>query len=47
MPASAWQEVLKQFGDIRIAYGQSDEYSFVFNKSCDLYGMSSQSSNHH
>ena len=35
----ARQEVLKQFGDIRIAYGQSDEYSFVFNKSCNLYGV--------
>ena len=29
--------VMKEFGDIRIAYGESDEYSFVFHKKCTLY----------
>ena len=36
------QEVLKHFGEIRLAYGQSDEYSFVFNKTCNLYGKFSR-----
>ncbi|KAI9264882.1 Thg1 C terminal domain-containing protein [Phascolomyces articulosus] len=30
-------EVMKDIKDIVIAYGQSDEYSFVFPKSCNLY----------
>jgi tRNA(His) guanylyltransferase len=29
--------VMKEFGDIRIAYGASDEYSFVFSRSTTLY----------
>ena len=32
------QEVLQVFGDVRIAYGESDEYSFVFRKDTTLYG---------
>jgi len=30
-------EVLKVFGDVRIAFGESDEYSFVFHKGTSLY----------
>ena len=30
-------EVLRAFPDIKIAYGESDEYSFVFSKECKLY----------
>uniref|UniRef100_A0A6U1IC41 tRNA(His) guanylyltransferase n=2 Tax=Tetraselmis chuii TaxID=63592 RepID=A0A6U1IC41_9CHLO len=30
--------VMEEFGDIRIAYGESDEYSFAFHKTCTLYG---------
>ncbi len=26
------------FGEVRLAFGQSDEYSFVFPKNSDLYG---------
>ena len=37
----AQQEVFKYFEDIRLAYGQSDEYSFVIKKSSILYGGSS------
>lgn len=33
------QEVLQVFGDVRIAYGESDEYSFVFRKDTTLYGV--------
>jgi len=33
------QEVLREFGDIVLAYGESDEYSFVFKKNTTLYGM--------
>ena len=29
---------MQAFGDIRLAYGESDEYSFVFSKTCSLYG---------
>ena len=32
------QEVLREYRDIRIAFGQSDEYSFVFQKHTELYG---------
>ena len=32
------QEVLKTFSDIRLAFGHSDEYSFVLHKSSNLYG---------
>ena len=32
------QEVMQTFGDIRLAYGESDEYSFIFSKTCTLYG---------
>lgn len=30
-------EVLKQFPTVRLAYGESDEFSFVFGKDCQLY----------
>ncbi len=33
------QEVLKEYGDVVLAYGESDEYSFVFRKGTTLYGM--------
>ena len=33
------QEVLKDYDDIVLAYGESDEYSFVFRKGTTLYGM--------
>ena len=29
------------FGDVRIAFGESDEYSFVVRKDSTLYGVSS------
>lgn len=29
--------VMKEFSDITISYGQSDEYSFVFHKSCNIF----------
>ncbi|KAJ3276110.1 tRNA-histidine guanylyltransferase 1-like [Terramyces sp. JEL0728] len=31
-------EVMKEFNDIILAYGQSDEYSFVFPRETTLYG---------
>ncbi|CAL8469408.1 g8949 [Coccomyxa elongata] len=34
-------EVLREFQDIRIAFGESDEYSFVFSKTSTLYGRRS------
>ncbi|CAG9460533.1 unnamed protein product [Pedinophyceae sp. YPF-701] len=30
--------VMEEFGDIRLAYGESDEYSFVLHKDTKLYG---------
>jgi tRNA(His) guanylyltransferase len=30
-------EVVKQFTDIVVAYGQSDEYSFVLHEDCHLF----------
>lgn len=33
-----FQEVLKLFSDVRLAYGESDEYSFVLHKNTTLYG---------
>ncbi|WPT14432.1 Putative tRNA(His) guanylyltransferase [Picochlorum sp. SENEW3] len=30
--------VMKEFPDIRVAFGESDEYSFVFHKDAVLYG---------
>ena len=33
------QEVMGEYPDIRLAYGESDEYSFVFHKSTELYGI--------
>lgn len=33
--------VMKEFLDIVLAYGQSDEYSFVFHKSTNLYNRRS------
>ena len=32
------QAVMNDFPDIRIAFGESDEYSFVFHKTTKLYG---------
>ena len=32
------QEVMGEYPDIRLAYGESDEYSFVFHKATELYG---------
>lgn len=32
------QEVLNTYGDIRLGFGQSDEYSFVIHKDSNLYG---------
>lgn len=32
------QAVMKEFPDIRVAFGESDEYSFVFHKDAVLYG---------
>ena len=34
----AAKEVLREFGEIRLAFGESDEYSFVFYKHTKLYG---------
>lgn len=34
----AAKAVVSEFQDIRLAFGESDEYSFVFSKSCELYG---------
>lgn len=34
------QEVINLFSDIRLAFGESDEYSFVLHKGTTLYGMS-------
>ncbi len=36
--AAQMQEVMREFRDIVIAYGESDEYSFVFKRSSQLYG---------
>lgn len=33
--------VMKEFPDIILSYGQSDEYSFIFNKSSQLYNRRS------
>ncbi|RUS81405.1 hypothetical protein EGW08_010843 [Elysia chlorotica] len=33
----AAQTVMSEFNEIVLAYGQSDEYSFVFHKNCKLY----------
>eukprot|EP00095_Tigriopus_kingsejongensis_P012462 maker-scaffold898_size83862-snap-gene-0.14 protein:Tk12462 transcript:maker-scaffold898_size83862-snap-gene-0.14-mRNA-1 annotation:"hypothetical protein DAPPUDRAFT_39947" len=35
------ESVLEQYKDILVAYGQSDEYSFVFRKNTDLYNRRS------
>ncbi|VVD01751.1 unnamed protein product [Leptidea sinapis] len=29
--------VVKEFNELLVAYGQSDEYSFIFKKNCQLY----------
>ncbi|KAK9863407.1 hypothetical protein WJX84_003746 [Apatococcus fuscideae] len=34
----AAQQVMKEFGDIRMAFGESDEMSFILNKASTLYG---------
>eukprot|EP00887_Chlorella_sp_A99_P005211 scaffold1.g5211.t1 len=31
-------DVMREYGDIRIAFGESDEYSFVLHKDTQLYG---------
>ncbi|GIM11702.1 hypothetical protein Vretimale_15132, partial [Volvox reticuliferus] len=31
-------EVMNEFPDIRLAYGESDEYSFVLGRNTDMYG---------
>ena len=36
---------MHEFPDIRLAYGESDEYSFVFPKGCQLYGARAGSGN--
>ena len=33
--------VMGEFNEIILSYGQSDEYSFVFHKSCNLYNRRS------
>jgi len=33
----AAKEVMKNFNELVIAYGQSDEYSFVFKKNANLF----------
>eukprot|EP00803_Ostreobium_quekettii_P007064 evm.model.scf_1407.1 EVM.evm.TU.scf_1407.1 scf_1407:1527-6227(+) len=38
---TAAKEVMLEFRDVRIAYGESDEYSFVFSKDTQLYGRRS------
>lgn len=30
-------EVMRAYGDIFIAYGESDEFSFIFSRKCSLY----------
>ena len=44
--ASPWlpQEVMREFPDIRLAFGESEEYSFIFHKSSRLYGTSAVTS---
>ncbi|GIL64565.1 hypothetical protein Vafri_18462 [Volvox africanus] len=32
------REVMNEFTDIRLAYGESDEYSFVLGRNTDMYG---------
>jgi tRNA(His) 5'-end guanylyltransferase len=32
------QAVMREFRDIVVAYGESDEYSFVLRRSTELYG---------
>lgn len=35
--SKAAETVMEEFKDIVIAYGQSDEYSFVFKKTTNVY----------
>ena len=37
-PPCPAQAVMQEYQDIRLAFGESDEYSFVFAKDCQLYG---------
>ena len=30
-------QIMSQYPDLLLAYGQSDEYSFVFRKDTDIY----------
>ena len=39
MNASA-KAVMKVFPDVCVAYGESDEMSFVFHKDAEVYGLS-------
>lgn len=34
---AAAEAVMEEFTDVILSYGQSDEYSFVFSKKCDLW----------
>jgi tRNA(His) 5'-end guanylyltransferase len=36
--AAAMQAVLVDYPDVRMAFGQSDEYSFVLHKNTTIYG---------
>ena len=33
------QDVIKLISDIRVAFGESDEYSFILHKNTTLYGQ--------
>lgn len=35
---AAAQNVMQEFREIRIAFGQSDEFNFVFDKMTEIYG---------
>ena len=37
LATAAARRVMRQHNDIRLAYGQSDEYSFVFRRSTDSF----------
>ncbi|MEW5300981.1 MAG: hypothetical protein WDW36_003867 [Sanguina aurantia] len=38
---AAATEVMREFPDVRIAFGESDEYSFVFHPGTEIYGRRS------
>ena len=35
---SAASAVMDAFPDVRVAFGESDEFSFVFDKKTEIYG---------